>query len=572
MGVGGVGQDGFAFKHLEILVTFATRYKWARRLIKLEAPKVDSKLVAKNTLVLYFRMLAIMFIGLFTSRVQLQALGVENYGLYGVAMVTVSMFSFLNGSLSMASSRFLTVEMGKGCVGGVKRVFSTVLSCQFVMACLIVLLLETIGLYVLETKLNIATERIFAVKWAFHCGVISTFLAITQIPYGALIIAHERMSAFAYMTFYDIAVKLLIVYLLFITPFDRLISYSTFLLISSCITVAVYRIYCIANFTEARFRRVFDKRILKEISGFIGWQLLSQLVFLAVIQMVTLLNQRYFGPVVVAAGTIGASLSGQINGFINNFKTAANPQIIKLFAAKEYKKSKELLIETVHYSVYLLLILGVPVAFYAPEILHLWLGDNVPRYAVEFFRIILFTAFFQNFDYSMFTIIYADGRMKYNTFCDLIFYSVTFVAIWACIKFFGCPFTTAIGQCGISIVLALIVKPLLLHFMAGYQHRDFARMFIPSFAALAVCAAANLIIYILLPNNLWWIVPNCALAVLVNGFLLFSFIASSRVQNQLPMLLSRFGTIGKKMAAISEKYLEWVCSIRRSMHLERVIG
>lgn len=551
---------------------YATRYKWAKRLTKLGAPKVDAKLVAKNTLVLYFRMLAVMFVGLFTSRIQLQALGVENYGLYGVAMATVGMFAFINGSLSMASSRFLTVEMGKGTIGSVKRVFSTVLSCQFVMACLIALLLETIGLYVLDSKLNIDPGRIFAVKWAFHCGVISTFLGITQVPYGAVIIAHERMSAFAFMTFYDIVIKLLIVYLLFVTPFDRLVTYSTFFLISSCTTIAIYRIYCIVNFSEARYRRVFDKRIIKEISGFIGWQLLSQLVFLAVTQMVTLLNQRYFGPVVVAAATIGAGLFGHINGFINNFKTAANPQIIKLFAAKEFEKSKDLLIETIHYSVFLLLILGVPVAFYAPEILHLWLGDNVPQYAVEFSRVIICAAFFQNFDYSMFTIIYADGRMKYNTYCDLIFYPITFATIWICIKFFGCPFTTAIGQCGMSIVLAMAVKPLLLRFMAGYHLRDFARMFIPAFAALGVCVGANLLIYISMPNNLWWLVPNCALAAFVNGFLLFSFIASSRVQNQLPKLLSRFGAPGKKIAVFSEKYLENVRSIRRALHLERLIG
>ena len=551
---------------------YKTRYKWAKRLTKLEAPKVDSKLVAKNTLVLYFRMLAVMVVGLFTSRVQLQALGVENFGLYGVAMATVGMFGFINGSLSMASSRFLTVEMGKGCIGGVKRVFSTVLTCQFAMACLIALLLETIGLYVLGTKLNIAADRVFAVKWAFHCGVISTFLGITQVPYGAVIIAHERMSAFAYMTFYDISVKLLIVYLLFITPFDRLVTYSTLFLISSCTTIVIYRIYCIVNFTEARFRRVFDKRILKEISGFIGWQLLSQFVFLAVTQMVTLLNQRYFGPIVVAAATIGASLFGQINGFINNFKTAANPQIIKLFAAKEYEKSKDLLIETIHYSSFLLLILGVPVAFYAPEILHLWLGNNVPQYAVEFFRVIICAAFFQNFDYSMFTVIYADGRMKYNAYCDLVFYPITFVAIWACIKIFGCPFTTAIGQCGMSIVLALAVKPLLLRFMADYHLRDFAKMFIPAFAALGVCVGSNVMIHISMPNDLWWLVPNCALAALVNGFLLFSFIASSRVQRQLPRLLSRFGAPGKSAAVFAERYLDKVRIFRRALHLERLIG
>lgn len=551
---------------------YATRHKWAKRLAKFESPKADSRLVAKNTLVLYGRMLAVMFIGLFTSRIQLQALGVADFGLFGVAMATVGMFAFINGSMSMASSRFLTVEMGKGTIGSVKRVFSTVLTCQFVMACLIALLLETIGVYVLGNKLNIAAERIFAVKWAFHCGVISTFLSVTQVPYGAVIIAHERMSAFAYMTFYDVIVKLLIVYLLFVTPFDRLITFSTLFLLSSFTTIAIYRIYCIVNFSEARYRPVFDKRIIKEISGFIGWQLLSQLVFMAVMQMVTLLNQRYFGPVVVAASTIGASVSNQVNAFITNFKTAANPQIIKLFAAKEYGKAKELLIETVHYSSFLLLILGVPIWLYAPEILRFWLGENVPLYAVEFLRVILCGAFFQSFDFSMFTVIYADGRMRYNSYCDLIIYPIAFSAIWICIKLFGCPFTTAIGQGCMAVVLAMAVKPVLLHYMADYHIRDFMRMFVPSFAALAICVGVDLLVYCLMPRTPYAFILNCAVCAIFNAVLLFSIIASDRIQNQLPKLLMRLGVPGKMLAARADWYLGKMRRARHYIHLDKLTG
>lgn len=551
---------------------YATRYKWAKRLTKLESPKVDSKLVAKNTLVLYFRMLAVMFIGLFTSRVQLQALGVENYGLYGVAMATVAMFAFINGSLSMASSRFLTVEMGKGTIGTVKRVFSTVLTCQFAVACLVVLLLETIGLYVLGTKLNIAPDRVFAVKWAFHCGVASTFLSITQVPYGAVIIAHERMSAFAYMTFYDVAVKLLIVYLLFIAPFDRLITYATLFFLSSCTTIAVYRIYCLLNFTESRFRRVFDRRIFKEISGFIGWQFLSQIAVLSVTQMGTLLNQRYFGPAVVAAATIGAGLYNHVNGFIGNFKAAANPQIIKLYAAGEFDKSKQLLIESVHYSAFLLLILGVPVWFYAPEIFSLWLGDNVPQYAVAFLRMILAWAFFQNFDYSMFIVIYADGRMKYNTYCDLVFYPVTSIAVWFSIKTWGCPYTTAIGQGCMAVALALLVKPMLLHFMSRYSFIDYVRMFVPAFSGLAICVAMDYFLWCVLPHGMMFLVFDCAVVAVVNGWLIFTFVASSKVQGQLPRLFNRFGGVGARLANFVDRYLMAVQALRRRLHLEKWIG
>ena len=548
-------------------MTYARRYRWARRLERLGAPKADARLVAKNTLVLYVRMLAVLFVGFFTSRVQLQTLGVENYGLYGVAMATVSMFGFVSGSLSMASSRFLTVEMGKGRIGGVKRLFSTVLICQFAMAVLVVLALETAGLYVLGTKLNVAPDRLFAVKWAFHCGVASTFLWIMQVPYGAVIVAHERMSAFAFMTFYDVAVKLAIVYLLFVTPFDRLVTYSTLILLSSVTTVAVYRVYCIRHFSEARFRRTFDRRIVREISGFIGWQFLSQIVVLAMSQAVTLLNQRYFGPVVVASASIGGTISGQVNGFINNFKVAAHPQVIKLYASRQFEQSKSLMIETVLYSSFLLLVLGVPVWLYAPEILRLWLGENVPAYACGFLRAILVAAFFQNFDGSLFAVINADGRMKPNSICDLVFYSGAFAAIWACIALFGDPYTTVLGQAALSVVLALAVKPALLHFMSGYRFRDFVQMFAPSFAALSLCVVVGCLVRHVCPAGLWWLLPNCALMAVLNAVLIFTVVASERVQLQALRLLCRAGAPGRFVSGVAEGYLERVRLVRRKLRV-----
>ena len=223
-------------------MNFARKYARVKRMVRLDAPKVDSGRVAKNTLILYFRMLVVLVVGLFTSRVQLQALGIENYGLYQVAMATVGLFAFLNGSLGMASSRFLTVEMGHGSIGSLKRVFSTILTAHFLMAIVIVVLLETVGMFVLDTKLNIAPERLGAVKWAFHCGVLSTVIGIMQVPYTAVIIARERMSAFAFMAMYDVGIKLLIVYLLFVAPFDRLVVFATLLTLSSCISVAISRI------------------------------------------------------------------------------------------------------------------------------------------------------------------------------------------------------------------------------------------------------------------------------------------------------------------------------------------
>ena len=312
---------------------------------------------------------------------------------------------------------------------------------------------------------------------------------------------------------------------------------------------------------------MFDRRIVREISGFIGWQFLSQIVFLSMTQAVTLLNQRYFGPVVVAACSIGVSVYGQINAFITNFKTAANPQVIKLYAAKQFEQSKSLLIETVHYSAFLLLILGVPIWSYAPEILRLWLGENVPQYASGFLRVILIGAFFQNFDYSMFTVIYADGRMKYNTFADLIFYPLVFTAIWASVIAFKCPYTTALGQAFLSVALALAVKPVLLHFMSGYRFHDFVQMFVPSFAALALCVGGGCLVRLTCPNGPWWLVPNCALVSGLNAFLIFTVVASERVQVQVLRLLCRAGAPGRFVSGVAGGYFERVRLVRRKLRV-----
>ena len=539
---------------------------------RLDAPEVDSRRVAKNTLILYFRMLVVLAVGLFTSRVQLQALGIENYGLYQVAMATVGLFAFLNGSLGMASSRFLTVEMGRGSIGSVKRVFSTVLTAHFLMAVVIVALLETVGMFVLDSKLNIAPERLGAVKWAFHCGVCSTVLGIMQVPYTAVIIARERMSAFAFMAMYDVGIKLLIVYLLFVAPFDRLVVFATLLTLSSCISVSIYRFYCICHFTESRYRRVFEWKTLKAIFGFMGWQFLSQIVFLLVFQTVTLLNQRYFGPAVVAASTVAASAYGQVNGFIANFKAAANPQIMKLYAAKSHAEAKALLKETIHYSAFLLLILGVPIFFYAPEILSLWLGNNVPQYASDFLRLILAGAFFSNFDYSMFTIICADGRMRNNTFCDLVIYSLTFALIWLSIRLWGIPYTTAIGQCLMSVVLAILVKPFLLKRMANYALSDFMEMFLSPVAALSMCVGMTYFMFRIMPRSGIYPIAGSACAVFLNGMVVFSLVASESVQNQVPKFLNRIGPMGVWLAGRANLYLNGVRRFRSKIGLARVTG
>lgn len=535
------------------MTTYEKKRAKCQRLASFARPTANAARVAKNTLVLYLRMFAVMAIGLYTGRVTLQALGVSDYGLKGIAGGVVGMIVFLNGSLSTASSRFLTVEMGKGTLGSLKRAFSTIFFVQVAVALLFTILLETVGLVFLETKLNIDASRIFAVKWMYHCSVITTFLSITQVPYSAILIAHERMSAFAYMAIYDVVVKLGIALALLWYQGDKLILLANMWLINSVVVLLIYRIYCMRNFTEARFRWTFDRKLIKPVFSFAGWHVATQTIIMLLSQGVLMLNQRYFGPTLIAAISIGQVLNSHIQGFIGNFKTAANPQIIKLYAAKKYDESKRMLIDTVHFSVYLLLLLGVPAFSYAEEALRIWLGANMPEMSPVIARITFAGAFFTLFDVSLYVILYAEGRIKENMWLNTIGGVIVFGLIFYQIKWLRNPLASVATLAAYQVVLGMINKPILLHFIAKYTFKDMLGIFIPPFKALALCAIVGWSIKALMPSSLWWAIPSCALMALLNMTVIFMFVATAVQRQMCFRLLSRVPCAGAFFAKLNEK-------------------
>ena len=452
-----------------------------RRCARLEKPEANSKRVAKNTVVLYVRMLAVMAIGLFTGRVTFNALGVTDYGLQSIAGGVIGMITFLMGSLSGASGRFIVVEMGRGTIGSIKRCFSTIFLVHLMLAIIFVVLLETVGLAFLETKLNIDPARIGAVKWCYHCAVFTTFFGITQVPYGAVINAHERMSAFAWMTIYDVVVKLIIAFSIMYYGGDRLKLLATLGALSSVTTIMIYRIYCIRNFTEARFRRVFDRHLIKPIFSFAGVHLFTQTIIMLKTQGVLMINQRYFGPTLIAAISIGAVLNQHIQGFIGNFKSAANPQIIKLFSAGKFAESKRMLTETILFSVFLLLLLGVPAWFYSGEALTIWLGPRRPELSPLIAKIILCGAFFSLFNTSLYTVLYAAGRIKENMYFNVVGGLLTFGLVVYLVRWQHNPIASVCVSAGYFVLLGCVFKPILLKWIADYRLRDFRRIFV-SFA------------------------------------------------------------------------------------------
>lgn len=334
----------------------------------------NNKRIAKNTIMLYIRMLVLMLVGLFTSRVILQVLGVEDFGINSAIAGFISMFGIITGSMSSAISRFITVELGKGKLDRLKLVFSTSITVQLFMSILIAVLIETFGMWFVTTKMQIPEGREVAAQWCLHCATITTFITLMNVPFNSAIVAHEKMSAFAYMTILDALLKLAICYVLYISPIDKLVTYAILGVGVSLITTSIYWIYCLRKFEETSFSFRFDKRLFKEMWGFAGWNLFAQTAWILNTQGVNMLMNIFFGVVVNAARGVAVQVNGIIQNFVNNFMMALNPQITKSYAAGEKDTAFRLACRGCRFSFYIMYFLALPIMIESHQILKLWLG------------------------------------------------------------------------------------------------------------------------------------------------------------------------------------------------------
>ncbi len=347
----------------------------------------NNKRIAKNTLLLYFRMLFLMFIGLFTSRINLQSLGVDNFGIYNVVGGVVAMFHIFTGSLGVAISRNITFELGKGDKEKLNIVFSSGVTIQIAMAILIVIVAELAGVWFLNEKMVIPSDRLYAANWVLQFSIVMFAINLICVPYNACIIAHEKMSAFAYITIYEAIMKLVIAYTVFITPFDKLITYAALLLLLSLSLRLIYGIYCSKKFEECHYRLVFDKGMLKQMGGFAGWTMIGNLAYVGYSQGLNVLLNLFFGPSVNAARGVAMQVNEKVSAFCTNFQMALNPQIIKSYAAGDLDRMHTLIYASSKYSFFLLLLLSLPIIIEAPSILYYWLGEY-PDHTVWFVRLI----------------------------------------------------------------------------------------------------------------------------------------------------------------------------------------
>lgn len=350
--------------------------------------QTNNRQIAKNAMALYFRMIVMMLIGLYTSRVIINALGVTDYGIYNVVGGFVSMFSLVSSSLVSSVSRSLTFELGTGNKEKLKRTFSTSIYVLLGLSLILILLLEVVGVWYLNNKMVIPADRLYAANWCFQLSVITFVLGLINAPYSASIISHERMDVYAYFTIMDAIFKLVICYAVIHSPIDKLIMYGILLCFIHVVNQIIYVVFCKHHFEECRFKWIFDKTLFKSLFSFAGWNFIGCSAAVLRTQGATLLLNWAGGPVVNAANGVANSICNIVNNFVSNFTQAFNPQITKRYAAQEYESLMNLLIYGSKFSYFLLLLLVLPIAFNAKFILELWLGI-VPEHTVSFVRLII---------------------------------------------------------------------------------------------------------------------------------------------------------------------------------------
>lgn len=379
--------------------------------------KGENKRVAKNMIILYGRMILLLVVSLFTSRVVLAGLGVEDYGIYNVVGGIVAMFGFINLALANSTSRFITYSLGKGNVENSRLVFSSVFMAHLIIAVIIVILSETVGLWFLNNKMVIPESRITAASWVYQFSVISCIASILYTPFNATIIAHEKMSAFAYISILDAVLKLVIAYLITVTSSDKLILYAFLYLCVNTLNIIIYQSYCRKHFPEVKLQRVREISTLKEILGFTGWSMVGNLAFVGYTQGINILLNLFFGPIVNAARAIATQLQGAVIGFVTNFQMAVNPQITKSYAIGDLDRMHQLIYTSSKFSFFLLFVIVLPLCIESKAILQVWLVD-VPDYAVQFTILTLLTKLIDTLSNPMGIANNATGQIRKYQLCE----------------------------------------------------------------------------------------------------------------------------------------------------------
>ncbi|MDE6215508.1 MAG: hypothetical protein K2G43_03640 [Bacteroides sp.] len=443
-----------------------------------------------------------MIVALYTSRKILEALGVEDFGIFNVVGGIISLMAFINGSMSVATQRYLTYELGKGTEGQFNKVFNIAVYIHAIIAVIVLIMAETVGVWFVNTQLNIPEVRMGAANWVYQATILTTILGMLQTPYNAAIVSHEHMHVYAYVGLGETFTKLFIVLGLFYYPYDRLAVWGfVFFFIQLCSSL-IYRLYCIRKFDNCTLKRnTWDSQLVKSMLGFTGWNMFGTVAWTLKDQGASVLLNIFGGPAVNAARGVSGQVTGAVKGLVGGFQSAVNPQLTKTYAANDSAATCRLLCKSSKFSYFLLLLISIPVLLDINFLLDVWLVE-VPQYAALFTRIVIVEALFDTLGGPMITSLMATGRIKWY---QIIVGSILLLNI---------PVAYLLLKLGYPIVTPLIVS--LLFIILGNAVR---LLFCRSMLGLSICTyIRTVLIPIMIVSVLAFIVPYIIFSIMTEGW------------------------------------------------------
>lgn len=472
----------------------------------------SNRRIAKNTLIMYGRMFVMTLISLYTSRIVFNALGINDFGIYNVVGGIIIFFAFINNGLSRATTRYITAEITEGSIESQRNIFNLAIVAHIIVAFIILVLCETIGLYFVNTYLNIPTERMSAANIVYQLSVIAAVFSVMQTPFSSAIVAVEKMSVYAYFTILDALFKLITAFSLIRFTGDRLILYAFLIFLIGIINIMIYRIYCYRRFEMCKWKRPDNRALLKEIFGFMGWSLAGQAAVVATNQGVSFLINIFYSVAVNAAIGLSNTIVSTVNNFIINFQIAFNPQIIKLYVAQKYEELMLLSMRCTRLTSFLILIFIIPISFQIKNILILWLG-YYPPYAPEFCVLTLVAIYLDNISGVMWMIRGADKDIKVYQLVVSSVYSLCFWGGWIVLVIGLVPYSVIWIRIFVFFILFLVrilfVKSLIPQFSVS-------RYFIEVFLRTPIILIIPLIIMFLIKDIK---LGNLFMDLIFNGFI-----------------------------------------------------
>ena len=503
----------------------------------------DSKRIAKNTLFLYLRMIILVIIQLYTVPIVLNSLGAVDYGLYNVVGGIVTMFTFISGALASGSQRFLAYSIGENNLESVKKVFDSTVTLYIVFLAILLVVAEVIGVWFLNTKMQIPTDRLFAANCVFQFSVASFLICLISVPYYSDIVAHEKMSIFAYISIIDGVLKLMAAIMLKYMVGDLLIVYSSFICAISLFVFFIYLFYCKRYFFECRhFNFSWDNEIGKSLLSYSGWNMIGSLALIARNQGINIVVNLFFGPIINAAHSIAQQVSGLVTQLVNNVYLATRPQITKLYAKKEKESMWSLVYSSSKWTYYLLMIISIPAILEMESILSLWLNE-VPPYTVAMTKLLILSVLLETTVNQIVGAFQAENRIKKYQLASstilLLNIPVSYILLKTGMVDVITPYIVTCILSLMYVVSLLIVSKVELEMDVLYYIRCIISRMIVVSIIVFICV---FLIYDILPPSFCRILLTCFESVLISIICIWLFGMDNKervlVKNKIKMILN----------------------------------